>query len=143
MTFTLSSATPADVPGILDVWIAANSDSQSMQTFVNMLGFREYITECYTHSIEENQDGVMVMTEESEKGQRRVGAFAKMSLEKGGQPPTDWRDRWKAELPESMSTESMEAFWKPLARQRLVVMGERPHLCKNSSFSSFIKGDLS
>lgn len=138
MTFTLSPATRADIPGILDAWIAANSDSERMLAFIKMPGLREYLAQCYAHSIKQGQNWVMVMTEESERGNRRVGAFAKMSFEKGGQPPTDWRDRWKAELPESMPTEAMEGFWTPLGNRRLAVMGERPHYCKHPAFASFI-----
>lgn len=101
---------------------------------------REYLTECYTRSIEENQVVVMVMTEETEGGKRRVGAFAKLSLEKGGQLPTDWSARWRAELPESLPTEFLEALWAPITRQRVAVMGERAHRCKNPPFffSSFL-----
>lgn len=128
MTFTLSPATPADIPGILDVWYAAYSSSTKIQT-MNTPAVRAYLAECYARSIEEEQDAVMVMTEETEGAKRRVGAFAKLSLEKGGQPLADWRARWRAELPESLPAEVLEAFWAPISRQRVVVMGERAHMC--------------
>ncbi|KAF4611349.1 hypothetical protein G7Y89_g15664 [Cudoniella acicularis] len=127
MTFTLSPATPADIPGILDVYFAAYGDSETLQTLKHTPGVREYFIECYTRSIEERQDVVMVMTEETEPGKRKVGAFAKVSLEKGGQPPTDWRARWRAGLPESLPAEFLEEFWAAISRQRVVVMGERKH----------------
>jgi len=131
MTFTLSPATPADVPGILDVWFAANGESERVQSYKNSPEVCKYLTECYTLSIEEDQDVVVVMTEETKVGKRRVGAFAKVSLEKGGQPPSDYKARWRAKLPEVASTESVEAIMAPIARQRAVIMGERAHRCKS------------
>jgi hypothetical protein len=134
MTFTLSPATVADVPGMIDTWYAANRDSKNMQVFTTTPGMVEYFTECYTRSIEEDQDAVMVMTEETEGGKRRVGAYGKLCLEKGGQPFSDWRARWKAEFPEAVPKETVEAFWAALTRQRAVVMGSRAHWCKKHPF---------
>lgn len=134
MTFTLSPATVADVPGILDVWYAANGDSKNMQVFVATPGIREYLAECYTRSIEEGQGVVMVMAEEAEGEKRRVGAYAKASFEKGGQPPSDWRTRWTAEVPDTIPTEAVEAFWAAIERQRAEVMGSRAHWCKKPPF---------
>ena len=93
---------------------------------------------------EKNQNTVFyVITEDSDddnvaaekgKGKGRVVSFAKWIIQPGGSQVPDWRQRWETHFPEDMNPIPLgEDFFDPMARQHALVMGDRPHYCKQAS----------
>lgn len=126
MAYTLSRASPSDIPGMVDVWYTCFK-SEFVLSIVpkSTTGFK-----WLSDSFDTNDPNVihMVMTDDSQDP-RRVVAFSRWVKHNGGSFG-EWHSRWKVELPADMTEEKVgKGLFEPMHRQHLAAMGERAHYC--------------
>ncbi|KAG9230101.1 acyl-CoA N-acyltransferase [Amylocarpus encephaloides] len=141
-TYTLSLATEADIPGILEVWLAAWPESPlTAKAFPRTEAVREWITVAYRQHMEETTSTVLVVTADEDGTRGSVVSFALLFRE--GAPDGDekesgtnggvrkWQSRWVRGrgLAEGMNEEVLGAnLFVPMDRQHEKIMGSRRHI---------------
>jgi hypothetical protein len=133
MAFTLSRATPEDIPGMVDIWYNAFHHPVMLDTFPDTPAVRAYVSESFARSMREEKQHTtfMVMAEEQPDGKKRVASWTKWVVEQGG-ALSDWRHRWGSEMAEGMLEEKVgEGFFVPMARQHSATTRERKHYCRD------------
>lgn len=132
MTFKLSPVLKEDIPAIVDLLYDTFNSPNILKIFPNLPAVRKWWADCLYRCLEEEDQHVamMVMVEETSDGKRKIGAFAKWSVEQGRRECTHWSERWRVELPEEMSKEFVDAYYKVVEEQQAADMGQRRHWCK-------------
>ncbi|KAH8684772.1 acyl-CoA N-acyltransferase [Tricladium varicosporioides] len=133
--FTLSPATPSDIPGCVDIWFSAFQAPVMSEAYPDTPNVRKYLTDLWTKDIEieERKTWIVVMKEE---GSGKVCCFSRWMEEKeceDGYNISLWHARWGAlpheSLPSEMSFTTLSTkFWGPMSRQHGRVMSGRPHI---------------
>jgi hypothetical protein len=146
MDFTLSIATPEDIPSIVDIWYAAFRSPTSLRVLPETPAVKSWLASSMRRNImgEDGGGTTYIVVKEEKSG--RVGAFARWFLESGESDGADegkrpkkrngvstWWERWVGEggsLGEGIEEEVLgDEFFEPMQRQHEVVVGGRPHYC--------------
>lgn len=132
MTFTLSRATPQDIPSMIEVWCSAFNHPNDTEIFPDTPAVHAWMSDVYARSMSEEKQHTtfMVITEEQPDGKRKVVSWSKWVAEKDG-VLSDWRLRWGNEFAEGMVEEKLDAFFSAMAQQHLATMGDRKHYCRH------------
>jgi hypothetical protein len=144
MTFTLSNATPKDVPSIVDCDRLAFARPDIQAVIPHTEPVRKWLVKSFLTCIQDkDQNGnILILTKDVVPGdldcKREVVAFARYLKILGG-PLKHWKKRWVVDLPEGMSEEVFGGmFLEPLDRQQFLAVGERPHICTTAPYSSLV-----
>jgi GNAT superfamily N-acetyltransferase len=155
MTFKVSVATPADVPGILDVHYAGWTDPKALRIFPNTDSVRDFLSRSMIRCIEGRDGGGSTLLVCRDDEGKAVG-WARWYFEKGAEGGdmakkrngvTTWWERWVGDkdgkLGEGMTEEIFGGeFMEPMQRQHEVVMKGRPHYCTSFYFPFFAPPSL-
>jgi len=132
MTFTLSLATEADIPGLIAVWNSAFWQPEVQAVFPDTPTGREWRAKSFEQSMKSPSQHCMqmIITEDLDDGKRKVVAMGRYFRYAEGEFDDDWRARWEPNLAEDMMEEMVgNAFFNPMARQHRAAVGERAHWC--------------
>ena len=140
MSYTLSSATEADISGIVAVWNSAFWQPGFQAIFPDTPTGREWRAKSFERSMKSPSQHCtqLVMTEDLEDGTRKVVALGRYFRYAEGEFDEDWRTRWEPDVPEDMKVEMLgDVFFDPMARQHRAAMGRRAHWCMSRSTPFF------
>ncbi|KAK0127305.1 tRNA (adenine(58)-N(1))-methyltransferase non-catalytic subunit trm6 [Cadophora gregata f. sp. sojae] len=140
MVFKVSPATPSDIPGIIPIFFSSFTGPRAEELFPPTGSGKEWLADSIEAAIANPGLGCqwLVVTDEpessgeavagGENGEKKGKVVANVMWVKhpGGEVPS-WNVRMRAEPPEGVTSEALDGFFGPMARQHHKAMGERPH----------------